>query len=31
MSDLIVVAFDNETDAEKLQAQMKRLAVQYEK
>jgi len=29
MSDLIVVAFDNETDAEKLQAQMKRLQKEH--
>ena len=29
MSDLVVVAFDNETDAEKLQAQMKRLQKEH--
>ena len=29
MSDLVVVAFDNETDAEKLQAEMKRLQKEH--
>lgn len=29
MSDLVVVAFDNETDAEKLQTDMKRLQKEY--